>query len=333
MRPAARHFADSFRAIGTTVEILTTREDTLAPAMDIARQRLAELDAALSRFRPDSEVCRLAAAAAQAPASARVSQTFANHLRAALRMARFTEGLVDPTIGSAVVASGYDADMDVIRSRATNPHAASASATTSRAAAAVPRPDAQATSGWQAITIDPRTDEVSTPAGILLDFGATAKAHAADLIAAELGRRHPGGFLVNLGGDIAIAGESPVGGWPVGVEDAHGATVQVVALLDGYAVATSSTRLRTWAATDGTTRHHIVDPRTGRTAPTTWAQVTCVAPTALKANAATTAAIVLGPDAPAWLERHGIPARLDGTDGTLTTTSGWPAPTSAEVAA
>jgi thiamine biosynthesis lipoprotein len=93
----------------------------------------------------------------------------------------------------------------------------------------------------------------------------------------------------------------------------------------GQAVATSSTRRRTWTA-DGEQRHHIVDPRTGRTASTAWSQVTCAGVSALEANAASTAAVVLGSDAPEWLAGHGIPARLDADLGQAVVTPGWPNP-------
>ena len=170
------------------------------------------------------------------------------------------------------------------------------------------------------------------PRGCLLDLGASAKAHAADVVADRLAAHLPGGFLVNLGGDIALSGDTPLDGWSIAVErpdapDGHvGPPRQVVVLASGQAIATSSTRLRTWPGADGEARHHIVDPRTGRTAPAHWAQVTCVAATALEANAASTAAVVLGADAPDWLTAHGIPARLERVDGSVVHTPGWPDP-------
>jgi thiamine biosynthesis lipoprotein len=91
----------------------------------------------------------------------------------------------------------------------------------------------------------------------------------------------------------------------------------------GQAIATSSTQRRVWQTDDGP-RHHIVDPRTGRTASTVWSQVSCAATSCLEANAASTAAIVLGADAPDWLVEHGIPARLETLDGHVVTTPGWP---------
>ncbi len=299
----------SFRAISSTHTILTTDVRCVAPAARIARDYLAELDRAVSRFRPDSEVSLLAARAATEPASAFISPVFADHLDAALRMARMTGGLVDPTVGSAVAASGYDVDIDAVRARR------------------FPSPDVRraAVPGWRAVHFSGATRRVSVPRGTLLDLGATAKSYAADVLAARLLAQLPGGFLVDLGGDIAVSGETPAGGWQIGIEDEHGRISQVVGSI-GQAVATSSTRLRRWSSATGD-RHHIIDPRTGLTAPSTWAQVTCTAATALEANAAATAAIVLGPDAPEWLEHQGIAARLDGVDGLTATTPGWPTPT------
>ena len=304
-----------FRAIGTTNRILATDLTVLIEATAIAREHLDALDRAVSRFRPDSEVCRLAVRAVAGPASAHASPTFAAALRAALHAARITDGLVDPTVGSALVANGYDADLDVVRARA-----------------GFVRSRVAEVSGWENLEID-ESDRVTVPAGCLIDLGATAKAFAADTIAGMLAARLPGGFLVNLGGDIAVSGRLPAGGWRVGVQTADGAVAQVVTTT-GQGLATSSTQLRTWATgpgspsgRDGAGRaHHIVDPRTGHTAPPTWAQVTCAGASALEANAASTAAIVLGPDAPAWLQARGIPARLDGCDGEVTFTCGWPDP-------
>jgi thiamine biosynthesis lipoprotein len=297
----------TFRAISTANTILTTDPRAAVPATRIAQDYLAELDRAVSRFRPDSEVSLLAARARTRSASAFVSPTFADHLATALRMARNTGGLVDPTVGSALVASGYDEDIDAVRARRS------------------PLPDTRrpAVPGWSAVRLSQTTRRVTVPRGTLLDLGATAKAHAADVLAALLPTQLPGGFLVDLGGDIAVAGETPVGGWQIGVEEASGQVLQVVASTV-QAVATSSTRHRRWSSPTGE-RHHIIDPRTGRTAPATWAQVTCAAPSSVEANAAATAAIVLGTSGPAWLQEQGVAARLEALDGRTVTTAGWPA--------
>ena len=145
--------------------------------------------------------------------------------------------------------------------------------------------------GWGSVRLHP-DGTVSLPRGTLLDLGASGKAHAADTIAAELVRFLPGGFLVDLGGDVASSGPRPLHGWQLGVEDPDGHMAEVVRM-ESQAFATSSTRARTWRS-EGEERHHIIDPRTGRVAESPWAQVTCAARSALDANAASTAAVVLG---------------------------------------
>ena len=294
----------SFRAIGTDNHVLTTVPAAVGPALGIALAHLAELDPAASRFRPDSEVCRLARRAARGAVTTHLSPLLDDYLRAALRAAALTDGLVDPTVGAALVAVGYDADLAVVRARDgfRDP---------------VGRP---VVPGWRSVVRDPATGEVTLPVGVLLDLGASGKAHAADTIAAALARSLPGGFLVNLGGDVATSGAVPDGGWRVGVDGTH----QVVCAAPGQALATSSTRYRTWR-TDAGEAHHVIDPRTGRAARTPWTQVTCAGATCLEANAASTAAVVLGTDAPAWLTARGVPARLQARDGTVVRTGGWPA--------
>lgn len=346
--PAVALGRHAFDAIGCHHRVLTTAPEVSAAAGALAEELVAELDLAASRFRADSEVRRIAAALPAPGATAvtvPVSPLLASCLAAALRAARLTDGLVDPTVGRAMVASGYDDDLDAVRARAPgapSPGASApgASAPAASAPGATPfvfstRPTRRAGDlpqvvvdlpaprvTWRDVVLDEEHGRVTVPGGTLIDLGATAKAHAADLLAARMADRLPGGFLVNLGGDIAVSGELPEGGWEVGVEDAEGAVRQVV-VTTGQGFATSSTRLRTWSV-DGAERHHVLDPRTGTTAATTWAQVSCAAVSCLEANAASTAAVVLGPEAPAWLEAHGIPARLDGLDGRLVTTPGWP---------
>jgi thiamine biosynthesis lipoprotein len=303
---AAEPHAAGFDAIGTTHRILATDPAALEPAVAAARAYLNDLDRAASRFRDDSEVSRLAHLAETGDTWGFASPMLLDHLDAAWHAARISDGLVDVTVGSAVIASGYDADLDVVRVR----HGHEVPATPPR----VP--------GWRRVVRS--GNRVSIPQGTVLDFGATAKAHAADALAADLAARLPGGFLVNLGGDIATSGRAPERGWRVGVEAADGSVRQVVAITD-QGIATSSTQLRRWV-TDAGTAHHIVDPRTGRTAPAVWAQVTCIAANALEANTASTASVVLGEVAPAWLADKGVAARLDRIDGSVEFTPGWPVP-------
>jgi thiamine biosynthesis lipoprotein len=89
-------------------------------------------------------------------------------------------------------------------------------------------------------------------------------------------------------------------------------------------IASSGVRVRRWRTASGE-MHHILDPRTGRPAKSPWSTVTVAGATCLDANAASTAAIVLGADAPGWLADRGLPARLARLDGSTIAVAGWPA--------
>ena len=62
-------------------------------------------------------------------------------------------------------------------------------------------------------------------------------------------------------------------------------------------------------------------------AKTPWRVVTVAAWTCVEANIASTAAVILGDAAPAWLEERGLAARLVRADGLVLRTGGWPAET------
>jgi thiamine biosynthesis lipoprotein len=70
--------------------------------------------------------------------------------------------------------------------------------------------------------------------------------------------------------------------------------------------------------------HHIVDPATGDIPAVVWRTVSVTAATCVDANTASTAAVVMGEAAPAWLAERGLPARLVRSDGGVVTTCGWP---------
>ena len=162
------------------------------------------------------------------------------------------------------------------------------------------------------VTLDVERRRLRVPEGVALDLGATAKAFAADRAARLIARAIGGGALVSLGGDIAVAGAAPGSGWRVLVTDAHDSPLdgpgQQVALAVG-GLATSSTTERRWPTSHGE-MHHLLDPSTGLPALTPWTTVSVAARSCLEANIASTAAILLGDSAPAWLSQRGLPARL-----------------------
>jgi len=162
---------------------------------------------------------------------------------------------------------------------------------------------------------------------VRLDFGATAKALAADRAAERAAATAGCGVMVSLGGDLAVAGEPPRADWKVSIADDHRATVapdETIAIVSG-GVATSSTMVRRWAR-GGAVVHHVIDPRTGLPAAEVWRTVSVAAATCVAANIASTLSIVRGEDAPAWLEFHGLPARLVRAGGRVVRVAGWPEP-------
>jgi thiamine biosynthesis lipoprotein len=266
---------------------------------------LAEVDAACSRFRADSELRMLQTA------SSTVSPLLAEAIEVALRAARLTEGDVDPTVGAAMCGLGYDRDFAQVPQQSARPLAA-----------------ARTVPGWRSVRLDGR--QLTMPAGIQLDLGATAKAWAADRSANRIADLLGCGVLVGLGGDIAVAGPPPEPGWRIRVQDVTGdpqdpptGPCALVAIRDG-GLATSSTAARRWRR-GGDVLHHILDPRTGMPAEPVWRTVSVTAGTCADANAASTAAIIRGRSAMSWLASSSLPARLVDAKGAVFTVAGWPA--------
>ena len=295
-------------AFGGAAVVLTADPGALDDALAIVGEHIEAVDLACSRFRPDSELCRVNESTGH---PVEVSALFARALETALRAAELTDGDVDPTCGAALIAAGYDRDFEELR--------------VSGVTVTVPR--SRPIPGWRAVRWDPARREVTLQRGTRLDFGATAKALAADLAARAAHEKVGGGVLVSFSGDLSTCGPAPGGGWRVRVTDDHRAgddtPGQTVTVRDG-GLATSSTTVRRWTAGD-MSLHHIIDPRTGLPAQAGWRTVSVAAIDCVTANTAATAAIVRGESAPGWLAAHGLPARLVRTDGTVVTVASWPA--------
>ena len=294
----------AFPALGTTA-VVVVPEPAAAEAEARLRAELAAIDRACSRFRADSELCRANASAGRVM---RVGALFADAVGVALRAAQRSDGAVDPTVGSAVVALGYDRDFAAVA--AEEAHAV----------------HGERAPGWRTVALDAPQRLLRLRPGTRLDLGATAKALAADRAATAIAAATGSPTLVSLGGDIATAGPTPAGGWPVHVTDDHrsgtGAPGQRIALRGG-ALATSATGARSWRR-GGRTVHHIVDPATGEPAAPCWRTVSVAAGSCVDANTASTAAIVRGADAPAWLDALGLPARLVDHAGAVVRVGAWP---------
>ena len=298
--------ARSFRAIGTTATVVVPDPAAADSAERVLVAELDAIDLACSRFREDSELQRLHANAGRPVA---VGHLLFEALSVAVRAAERTGGAVEPTIGNAIAALGYDADLDEVQARPLAPP---------RALGPV--------AGYQHVQLDQATRTVRIPRGVRLDLGSTAKALAADRAAARIARETGCGALVSLGGDVAVAGPAPAGGWAVGIARESSAPAgqvdQVVAVTHG-GLASSATAVRAWRSGDREV-HHIVDPRTGDCAAPYWVLVSATGSSCVAANVVTTAAIVWGKQAPAKLAGFAQSVRLVRFDGEVVLVNGWP---------
>ncbi len=309
----------TFECMGTHAR-LVVRDDATAAG---CREFLEHFEATLSRFRADSELCRLNAAGASEVAASPLLRTA---VAAGLWAAERTAGLVDPTLLAALEAAGYDRD----RRAPELPLAAAL-------ADAPPRRPAGPDPAERRLAVAVTDESIRRPPGVRLDTGGTGKGLAADLIArrllsaaeaarpvvtasgrdhvlsgAPLGRRRPR-WAIDCGGDLRVFAPAED---PFEVDVRHPLTGEAVhrVRMTGGAVATSGLNVRLWRAADGSPRHHLLDPATGEPAWTGLIGATALAPTALEAEALAKAALLSGPSGAAgWLRRHGgITIRDDG---------------------
>jgi len=262
---------NAFRAMG--VEVVVGAEGDAS--RDAVRRLVFRWDCLFSRFREGSELNRVNASPSDVVV---VSEMFARAVRAALAAARATDGLVDPTLGAALLSAGYDRDFELL--------------------AADPRPTGIPVPGtWRSVSLTGRL--LSRRQGTLLDLNGVVKS----LVVDEALRLLPERSFVSAGGDLATSGE-------VVVALPGGGAVR----LESGALATSGKTTRRWVR-GGVEQHHLIDPRTGRPSRSRWDEVTVAASSCLSADVAARAAFLLSEDGPGWLDERGLPGRflVDGT--------------------
>jgi thiamine biosynthesis lipoprotein len=259
----------TFRSMGTDVSVIGPDAPGFQDAVASVRDRFAAEDRRCSRFRADSELTRVNAAAGTWTS---ISRPFAEVVDLALAAARATDGRFDPTVHDALVAAGYDRDFDEVLAGARGElH--------------------PATHCGRWIEIERRDDELRLPAGVHLDLGAIAKGWTVDIAVDEALHRIPW-VVVNAGGDLRVGGDAPA--IDVAIEDPERPDDELLrTTLTSGAIATSSVVKRSW----GTDAHHVIDPATGRPAATEILQATVWAPTCADAEVRATDALLSGTDA------------------------------------
>jgi thiamine biosynthesis lipoprotein len=302
-----------FAAMGTTVHLigvgargLDARTEEL---LETAEQRIHHLEAQWSRFRPTSELSRMNERAGTR--TALTPETY-DLVAAAVDGWERTDGLFDPTLLAAVEHVGYDRSFDELPTER---------AATLSAPDAAPAPSA----GCAGIELDPDDRTVRLPAGTRLDLGGIAKGRAADLVVADLAAAGLDGACANLGGDVRVWGTAPAAldpitrAWTVDIQDPTCTSAPLARLeVDDGAVVTSTRLRRRWLV-DGVEHHHLIDPRTGRSAFSGWAQASVIAGTATEAEVLAKALFLAGRRGQQLLDEHAARAVLVADDGHVET--------------
>ncbi|MEM9694494.1 MAG: FAD:protein FMN transferase [Myxococcota bacterium] len=276
------------KVMGTTYTVKVVAR-TREQQSDAARSALAQrvkgaLDAvntSMSTYRPDSELSRFNALAAGEKAT--LSAAMVDVMTVAERVHHWSNGAFDTTVGPLVDRWGFGANQP---------------------SRALPTPDELAelrqALGHDQLVFDPEAGTLEKKrAELRVDLSAIAKGYGVDRVAGVLRAGGWTDFMVEVGGEIRVAGQTEAGrSWRLAVErptEAGRAIQEVVALDSDQAMATSGD-YRNFTVVDGVRYSHTIDPTTGRPVTHALASVSVVADTCVEADAMATALAVLGPD-------------------------------------
>jgi thiamine biosynthesis lipoprotein len=266
---------------------------------------LERVDARMSSWREDSELSAIRQQTGPVVVS---EETFAV-LRTALDLADATGGAFDPTVEPLMALWGFRGEK-----RATPP-------SDDEVAAALAQ-----VGHWRVETFRHGGVALVDGGGTALDLSAIAKGYGVDAVSDALSRLGAADHMVEVGGEVRVAGEGPSGLWTLSVDTPDAATAPgaeaVRSLrLTNAGVATSGNYRSVYDA-GGVRVFHTMDPRTGRPATSTVLSVTVVAPDCTLADGWATALMVMDPESglAAVEARPGLHALWVVDDGGVMTT-------------
>jgi thiamine biosynthesis lipoprotein len=285
-----------------TVTLHEAPADALGGLPAEIEARLRAINKSMSTWDSASEISRIN----KTPAGQWVtmSEDFGRVLSAALSLSEATDGAFDVTVGPLVNVWGF------------GPMARGGRPDSAALAAAQPRV------GYGNLVVNGRSLSKRVE-GMYLDFSGIAKGYGVDALAEILRRRGIGNYLVEIGGEVTVAGRAPGGEpWAIGIERpeeniARGAALHAVVHLTQGALATSGS-YRRFKRRQAEKSHHIIDPRTGLSTNSSLVSVTVFAPDCMTADGVATALMVIGTEAGLrWVEaRPGLEALfLEATPG------------------
>ena len=253
------------------------------PIARLAIDEVRRIESKFSRYRAASVVSRINALAGSGQALA-VDEETAHLLDFAAELHAASDGLFDITSG--ILRQAWDFRAKRI------PRAAALQALLPRI-------------GWSQVVWKGHCIALPQP-GMELDFGGYGKEYAADRAATVLqehGVRHG---LVNLGGDIRVAGPRPGDEpWMLGIQHPRAPQQMLARMPLTYGALATSGDYERFFDLDGVRYCHVLDPRTGWPVKS-WQSVSVVAPACLAAGALTTIAMLKGAGAIAFLQSQNV---------------------------
>lgn len=267
-------------SMGTTWHVTYMPERGTPVAESVHNEVQAQLDAidiALSTYREDSELSRFNAAPTGEWVA--LSDLFSTVLDVAMQVGESSGGAFDVTVGPLVNLWGFGPGQPVD----TPPEAAAIATILTRV-------------GQSGLAFDDAGKRLRKDKPVELDFSSLAKGFAVDRVAQALAALDIAHFLVEVGGEMKVSGESPRGdAWRIAIEEPDSTTRSVAAAieLEDTAVATSGD-YRNYFEVDGVRYSHSIDARTGYPVAHDLVSVTVLHRSAMWADAWATALLVLG---------------------------------------
>lgn len=261
--------------MGTRIAVELWHEDPAAAgaAIDAVMTEMRRIDELMSHYRPESQLSRVNREAGSGPV--RVDPELARLVARALEFSELTGGAFDISYASV----GYLYDYREHRRP-----------TDEQIQQALPGVN------WRHIEVDAAASTIRfLRPGMRIDLGGIAKGHAVDRATAILRARGVAHASITAGGDSYLLGDRRGRPWVVGIRhpDDPGRVIARIPLADA-AISTSGDYER-YFDEGGVRHHHIIDPKTGRSA-TGVRSVTIIAPTSTLAEGLTKGVFILGPE-------------------------------------
>jgi thiamine biosynthesis lipoprotein len=269
-----------FQAMACPCEILldTSNPTLMAELLNIAQLEAERIESKYSRYRSGNVVDRINSSHGQ---KVEVDDETAALLDYAANNYELSDGLFDITTGILRKIWRFDGTEKIVPPKELD--------------------QVRARMGWDKVLW--KRPFIQLPEGFEIDFGGICKEYAADKILALLLKHKALSMMVNLGGDIAVAGKRI---WSVGIEDIHhsGQVIHTLHLRQG-GVATSGTTKR-FVKVNGETYGHILNPKTGWPVKNAPASVTVAAKTCTEAGFWSTLAVLHGAEAETFLKEQSL---------------------------